>query len=196
MSASEAIVKSFRELVAIMPYDKIAVYEICEKAGVSRKTFYVNFQSKASIVNKIVYDDIIAPLAKANEVLPLMLSSDEILEKLPRLLNENIYKSFYQDKEFYSRLCCRAGSLDSPLVDAIITGLQNLNFDILEALGTNVEPWECDYIAYFYSSSNALLVQRWIRGGMTVPPEDMARLFDKMTTPFWRSVAAGEFSAS
>lgn len=67
MGASDAIVQGFRELLDILPYDKIAVYQICEKAGVSRKTFYVHFQNKASIVNKIVYDDIIAPLVKMNE---------------------------------------------------------------------------------------------------------------------------------
>ena len=188
MGASDAIVQGFRELLEILPYDKIAVYQICEKAGVSRKTFYVHFQNKASIVNKIVYDDIIAPLVKMNEVLPVVIDNNSMVSTLPSVLNESIYKAIYRDKKFYSRLCCHAGSLDSPFVDAIIVGVQDLNHKILDVMGYSKDSWERDYIAYFFSSSNALLIQRWIRSGMTVPPEEMAKLFDRMTTSFWCSL--------
>ena len=74
------------------------------------------------------------------------------------------------------------------VVDAIIVGVQDLNHKILDVMGYSKDSWERDYIAYFFSSSNALLIQRWIRSGMTVPPEEMAKLFDRMTTSFWCSL--------
>lgn len=188
MGAADAIVQGFRELLEILPYDKIAVYQICEKAGVSRKTFYVHFQNKASIVNRIVYDDVIAPLVKMNEVLPVVIDNDNMVSTLPPVLNESIYKAIYRDKEFYSRLCCHAGSLDSPFVDAFIVGVQDLNHKILDVVGYSIDPWERDYIAYFFSSSNALLIQRWIRSGMTVPPEKIAALYDRMSMSFWHGL--------
>jgi Transcriptional regulator len=188
MGAADAIVQGFRELLEILPYDKIAVYQICEKAGVSRKTFYVHFQNKASIVNRIVYDDVIAPLVKMNEVLPVVIDNDNMVSTLPPVLNESIYKAIYRDKEFFSRLCCHAGSLDSPFVDAFIVGVQDLNHKILDVVGYSIDPWERDYIAYFFSSSNALLIQRWIRSGMTVPPEKIAALYNRMSMSFWHGL--------
>lgn len=50
MEAKESVVVSFKELVGEKAYDKITVSEICERAGVSRKSFYADFQDKEAIV--------------------------------------------------------------------------------------------------------------------------------------------------
>ncbi len=192
MSGTDAIIKAFKELVATTPYDKITVYEICEKAGVSRKTFYVHFQNKSGIVSKIVYDDIVKPLSQMDDVFPTLVGTPSIIKSLPELLNQNVYKAIYEDREFYSRLCCMAGSIDSPLVDAFSSGIQFLNLKIMDTLGYKAPDWKKDYISYYFAAGNAILIQRWIRGGMTVPPEELAELYSSMSTPFWLEISGLE----
>lgn len=183
--------KSFKELIVQMgvPYDKIAVYQICDRAKVSRKTFYVHFRSKSNIVEKIVYDDVVSPLMKISDVTLSLISNSQMLEILPEVSNEMVYKAIYEDREFYSRLCCRAGSIDSPLVDALIKGIRQLNVASLDAIGYSGPEWKRDYISYYFAAGNAVLIQRWIRGGMVESTSEIAKLYNQMSTPFWVEIA-------
>ena len=172
-----------------VPYDKIAVYQICDRAGVSRKTFYVHFKSKSNIVDKIVYDDVISPLMQMSGVTMELIGNEQMLRTLPEVSNEMVYKALYADREFYSRLCCHAGSIDSPLVDALINGISKLNSASLNALGYDGPEWRREYISYYFAAGNAVLIQRWIRGGMRETTTELAKLYSEMSTPFWMKVA-------
>ena len=191
MSAADAIVKSFKELIVNMgvPYEKVAVYQICDRAGVSRKTFYVHFKSKADIVDRIVRDEVIAPLMQMSEVSMSLVQNKDMLATLPEVSNEMVYKAIAADKEFYSRLCCRPGSIDSPLVEALIKNIQELNSVSLSHIDFDGPDWKREYISYYFAAGNAVLIQRWIRGGMKESTSELAKLYDSMTTPYWMEIA-------
>ena len=191
MGAAQAIIKSFKELIVNMgvPYEKVAVYQICDRAGVSRKTFYVHFKSKADIVDRIVRDEVIAPLLQMSGVSMSLIENGEMLATLPEVSNEMVYKALAADKEFYSRLCCRPGSIDSPLVEALIKNIQELNSISLEHIGFDGPAWKREYISYYYAAGNAVLIQRWIRNGMKESTSDLAKLYNSMTTPYWMELA-------
>ena len=189
MSARDKIIATFKRLVMETTYDKITVNEICDAAGVSRKTFYVHFQNKAAIVNAIVFKDIVEPMVKMNEVTPSIIGNPEIISQLPKVENRNVYCAIQEDGAFYSRLCSMPGSIDSPLVDALTSAIQSLNLRIMKTIGYEAEAWKLDYISYYYASGNALLIQRWIRSGMAISVDDLTELYDSMTTPFWRQLA-------
>ncbi len=191
MGAKEEIANSFRDLIVNkgVPYEKVAVYQICDQAGVSRKTFYVHYKSKADIVDQVVSDRIVAPLAKMNDASVVLMQNQAMLEHFPEAINELVYKAIRDDAEFYSRLCCKAGSLDSPFVEALIKAIQELNLKMLDVIGFAGPEWKKDYISYFHAAGNAVLVQRWIRRGMKETPEELAKLFNQMDTPHWLSLA-------
>lgn len=191
MGAKEEIANSFRDLIVNkgVPYEKVAVYQICDHAKVSRKTFYVHYRSKADIVDQIVSDRIISPLAKMNDAALTLMQNDTMIQTFPEAINEVVYKAIRDDGEFYSRLCCKAGSLDSPFVESLIKAIQSLNLSVLELIGFPGPDWMKGYISYFHAAGNAVLVQRWIRRGMKESPEELAKLFNAMDTPHWLSLA-------
>ena len=47
---SEATERAFRELIAEKPYRSITVSDICERAHLSRKSFYSRFSNKEDII--------------------------------------------------------------------------------------------------------------------------------------------------
>ena len=191
MGAAEEIVKSFKELIVNMgvPYEKVAVYQVCDRAGVSRKTFYVHFKSKADIVDRIVCDEVVAPLLQMSNVTMNLIENKDMLATLPEVSNEMVYKAIAADKEFYSRLCCRPGTIDSPLVEALIKNIQELNSISLEHIGYSGPDWKREYISYYFAAGNAVLIQRWIRGGMKESTSELAKLYNAMTTPYWMEIA-------
>ena len=190
MCAVDQIIQSYRAIVKEQPYSKITVYQICDRAGVSRKTFYVNFHNKDDILARIIHDEVIDPLTKVADVYLSMSDEKKLLEVLPVSSDMHIYRAFLKDKEFYSRLVAAADSVDSPLVDAITKELYQLNDYVFKAIGYEPPAWQRDYMNYFFSSSAALIIQRWIRGGYQETPEQMAQLFNDSGALYWKNLAA------
>lgn len=190
-SAKEKICDSFRDLIVnkCVPYEKVAVYQICDHAMVSRKTFYVHFKSKADLVDNIVFEKIIAPLMSMDDAALALMKNPSMMASLPQAVNELVYKELCNDKEFYTRLCCKAGTLDSPLVESLIKNIQELNLRVLNKIDYKGPDWMKDYISYFHAAGNAVLIQRWLRRGMKESPEELAELFNQMSTPHWLSLA-------
>ena len=51
------------------------------------------------------------------------------------------------------------------------------------------DDWHTDYIADFFASSQAMLMQKWVADGMRVSPKELADLYGSVTGTFWRSIA-------
>lgn len=189
--AKEKIADSFRDLIVnkCVPYEKVAVYQICDQAQVSRKTFYVHFKSKADLVDHIVHERIVEPLIKMDSAAVALMENPNMMSSLPEAVNELVYKELSEDKEFYVRLCCKAGTLDSPLVESLIKNIQELNLRMLDRIDFKGAEWMKDYISYFHAAGNAVLIQRWMRRGMKESPQELAKLFNQMSTPHWLSMA-------
>jgi len=52
----EAILTAVRELLAVRRLDDLQVNEIVERAGISRQTFYVHFETKYSVIAALIAD--------------------------------------------------------------------------------------------------------------------------------------------
>ena len=61
-----ALAHAFKELLQKQPFDKVAVSDICDACGVSRKTFYYHFQDKYALAEWVFDTEIIALLQKAD----------------------------------------------------------------------------------------------------------------------------------
>ena len=140
-----AIELAFREIVAEKRFRSITVKEICERAGVSRKVFYVHFDSKDDIVDKVFKRDVLQPVPmRGNDFTFINIASS----------------SFY---DLYSRMLARLGYQK--------TGRQS------------------EYVASYFGSAHAQLLQKWICDDYPMSASKIAETYVAMALPFWKSIA-------
>ena len=52
---------------------------------------------------------------------------------------------------------------------------------------SDISALELDYVAYFFASSQAMLMQKWIFDGMPLTPEELGTLYKQMAGYYWES---------
>lgn len=94
----DAIFKAFNELVAKNSFDNISVNDICEKAQVSRSTFYRYFVDKYDVMNhnyRIMFHECVSVSHNYEELFcHLFLYSKENLPAIRRVFNTAGVNSF------------------------------------------------------------------------------------------------------
>ena len=186
MDTKEVIQKSFKKLLTTTPYDKITVTNICEQANISRKTFYVHFCDKNEIVEQLLLQDVIEPMSSLHNLLPHIDA-----DSAPELITEKLYQSFYEKRDYYSKIVEATYWCQSTFIKIATDKIYAVDLQILNELGFRGSTVELDYTCYFFASSQAILLQKWIRDRMIVPPKEMARFYCKWTMPYWRSLYDG-----
>ena len=168
MGAREAFERRFRELVMEKPYQKITVTEICRKAHLSRKTFYDNFQDKEEILQAIFEDDVVKPVRTMNTLLSVRQSRD-----LQGIYMQNVYVPIRPMK-----------GVDDTFVRVVTHSLERLNLEIMgdSEISSGLER---EYVAYYFASSQAMFMQKWIFDGMLFTPQELGTLYEKMTGFYW-----------
>jgi len=180
MTATDDVIKSsLKQLLLEQPLSKITVADICERAGISRKTFYAHFVDKRDIITRIFSDDIIQPITEVRSLLPLAT-----LKSAPMLVTEQMYQNFYANREYYEQLVTPDAQYD--FVDMVASEITKLNMTVLRDI--DLPSSEREYMAYFFAAAQAMLLAKWIREKMRVPPQQLSRLFTKWTIHPWREV--------
>jgi len=179
MTACDSIKQSFKALVVLRSYDRFTVSDVCQQAGVSRKTFYAHFQDKRAVVSRIFVDEALKPVEELHRLLHA-----EDLKSAPKLLTEHMYQSMYDDREYYTRLVGR--NADYTFVDIVTAEIAKMNHSLLASY--NVTDTEREYMAYFFAAAQAMLMFKWIREGMRITPQQMAQYFIKWSVRSWIDV--------
>lgn len=177
MSVIDLILAGFRELIGVRSFNKITISDICRNAGVTRKTFYAYFEGKDDVINKIVQIDIVVPI---EEICRLLRA--EKIKSAPRLITEVLYQVIYDNRAFYENLLTNGGL--EIFVNAITDEIFKLNKRLLSP-HCKLPAQEQDYMAYFYASSQAMLLIKWIEDKMTIPPQRLAEYYMKWTLQNW-----------
>ncbi len=157
----EYIYSAFLQLLNKKEYDNISVCEICEKAGVSRMSFYRNFESKDDLLFKGI--DRIAKSIAIN---------------IEQLDNRNLYtvaqEIFKIAKNYKNALFSIQDSQVSKIIkDMVIEDLQTKTpIDYMNKTSK--------YIPIFYFSSIIAVLIEWLRNGAIESPEEMATLLAKL----------------
>ena len=91
METKNKIIEEYKKLVVSEKKANVPISEICEKVGISRKTFYNYFRDRWDIVEQIILDDIEKPIVQGNaEKLPYHDTTYIIFEKF--LFEKSFYK--------------------------------------------------------------------------------------------------------
>ena len=182
--AVRTIEESFRALLRDKRYKSITVKDICEVAHFSRKTFYANFRDKEDIVSYIFKRDVIQPLYHINAV----FTQDEARSMTPTIQTK-IYQPIYDDREYYRDLVASMKGHDDTFIRVATSAIYDLDREMLVRIGFKGDEVHADYISYFYASSQAMFMQKWICDNFNLTVDELSQLYYSMTLEFWHTVA-------
>lgn len=183
--AKSAIISSLKELVEERPYTSITVSDICQNAHVSRKSFYNMFENKDDVLSTIFKQDVIEPIESLNVALTQKQAFD-----MSMLFYEKVYEKIYESAAFYGKLLGSMRGRDDTFIRIATHAIYDLNINILTAHEWMGDIRKADYTAYFFASSQAMFMQKWVSDGMPYTPHELAKLYEEMTRQFWISTFA------
>ncbi len=151
------IYEAFLQLLEKKHYDSISVCEICQKAGVSRMSFYRNFESKEDLTFKGIKH--------------IMKNIEDILKNLEVINKFTIIQEFFQAAKKYKNaiISLQGSQIEKTLGDIVTQELtQNNNIDYFNKTSK--------YIPILYFSAITTVMFYWLKQGAEESPEDMARM--------------------
>lgn len=144
------IQNAFLELLCDKPVNRIAVKEVCEKAGINRGTFYKHYLDCYDLMDKLeqrAIADFDAVLASAKDV-----GEEKAMLAVLRTVQDN--------RDMVSRLAARAGG------EHFLRQLAEHYFARVEYPDT--------VSGTFLAAGCAGVMEYWVRSGMAQPPEQVA----------------------
>lgn len=158
----DLITTALFELLDSMPFSQISVTEVCERAGVARKTFYRNFPTKLAVVEQLV-----------DRVFYEFMQKYDFKTSGAR----KIYLYWYE-----YILCTREFSkifFDPDLYEFITGKIREfVEVELIETLYSTVsfDPLLADYYLSFAAAGIASLMREWMKNDCGVPAKTMATL--------------------
>ena len=157
LKTEESIKSTFKTMLLEMPYEKITIKELCERAVINRKTFYLHYNS---------IDDVLEEFQEelASEYFDRIKDFDHIANV------EKMIEAFFlfseEKGEFYEKIHC------------------NYNYDYIHQQTTNklslkvqdnlksirkFTPEKQDIILAFVNSATLGIYRQWIKDGKKIP---------------------------
>jgi len=172
------LIRAMLKLVRSKKFQAISVDEICEKSGVSKRTFYRYYSDKHALLKDVFVDCFFS-----------MIPVDEGMD--PWDMIQAICEQVYSDKKFFSHSFEVKGQ----------NGFGEEVKEILLPLFSRRLPsyGSADRMRDFFTSTdidrNLLLIEEWISEGMRIPPAEFAsalRTSYIVYSTWLREVASGE----
>ncbi len=167
----KALAQALKELAGDKPFEKIAVKDICDACGVSRKTFYYHFGDKYALMEWIFDTECSKLFAKSG--------AEDLWSKV-----QTLCQYFYDNRVFYNNLLQFQGQ------NAFRYHFQESLFEIMEKyllpereaidmVAERNHEWP-ENILKFYSRflADAMMgsVYRWLHEGAKQSPEEFVAL--------------------
>jgi AcrR family transcriptional regulator len=179
MDAAETIVAALRDLLAVKPYTRISVQNLCESAYLSRRTFYKHFADKTAVVSAMVYEDFIGP--------PLAMRKSIDLKEFKssaRLLSETTYKIIFENRLCYNNLLEYMGKMQ--LAEIIQEVNSSFTFSVIE--NYDYPPEDMEFAAFMMGSLSAAMIVRWIEQGYPESHTRLSQLYNSWVLAHWREL--------
>ncbi|NGM17469.1 TetR/AcrR family transcriptional regulator [Xiamenia xianingshaonis] len=178
-----ALERSFRQLVLERRYRSVSIGDICKEAHVSRNTFYDYFQNKEDLLATVFRNDAF----RAIEQFHTMFSCDELrdIKQVEYTLVSKMYSGLLNEKELYSRLVLSMHGNDNSFIRAVTKVIYEFDRQHLKKIGYRGSERRADYVAYFFASSQAMIMEKWILDGFAMSASELATLYNNLTYSFW-----------
>lgn len=168
----QMLAESFKDLARRMPIDKITIKQITDGAGVIRPTFYNHFQDKYELLECIIRTEILDP------VIPL-IQAGCLKESMLQ-----IFRNMLEDKKFYKKVARLEGqnSCESIARKFIMEILYTFINERVGEKKLAKRGLTISLVAEYYAQSMSFVVIQWARLDMSLTPEQMADIFEYITT--------------
>lgn len=166
--SKEAICEALRACMERQPLASISVQGVCDKAGLSRKTFSRNFSDLQDVVVYQVFLDFIQPICELKSIM------GDFMVDTPTTFNRNLHV-LRQNKAYYDDVAATYGMLW--LTEQIAQAALQLDYDPYEH--HHFTPTERSFVEHFYVHAVASVYRWWMEEGMETPEEDVARMTDR-----------------
>ena len=179
MDVVEQVEEAFKGLLLGKPYSKITVSEICRTAGVTRKAFYSVFHDKEAVVEALFDKHVVKRLRDLHRLFDLqdrLILNDTFVKRM--------YEALYAEKEYYLNLVGPLRGHDDTFLRVVTNSIYKFNMESTSILDVIQPEYKRDYVAYFFASSQAMLMQKWISDRMVISPDELADIYNDLTMPF------------
>lgn len=167
MNIEDRVCDTLVDMMAEMPFEKIKVTALVERAGISRSSFYVYFQSTYDVL-QMVEESVITDLILSQTV-PVSFSSKEIVELSARIKKKlrafNVLTGPNGSPSFYSKLAARN---------------RKILLNMAEELDSAVTATELQVINEFTLAGKIRIFQWWEEHENYVSVSEMAMILDKL----------------
>lgn len=162
----DRITSALFELMKAKPYADISITEICKSAGVARKTFYRNFESKTAIIAQKI-DAVFLSFARNYD--------------FARMGARGIYRFCYE--YLYDNRAVALGMLDPDLFKLIVQKIRECVEIVLGSTFHNsvsFDPALSEYYLEFAAVGVATVMRAWVQNGCKTPAKTMATLTERL----------------
>ena len=156
----DLITTAFFELLEHTPFVDITISDICNRAGVARKTFYRNFTSKTAVVERLV-----------DQVFGEFMQKYDFKTSGARKIYLYWYEYILCTREFSAMF------FDPDLYPFIVEKIKEfVQIELEEALYNAVSfaPLLADYYLNFAAAGIASLMREWMKKDCVTPAKTMA----------------------
>lgn len=163
--SKQLVTAALIELMQKKQFNEITISEISLKAGVVRRTFYRNFDSKEDVLS--YYMETLIEEYKNR----LMINKELTLEMSVRIL----FKLCYENKECF--LAFKRNGLLGRLLDkwnTTLPVLHNLVLDRLQNFPITKNEQTLSYLLTFNVGGVFNMIIKWINDGMDLTPDELA----------------------
>ncbi|MCD8018896.1 MAG: dihydroxyacetone kinase transcriptional activator DhaS [Clostridiales bacterium] len=154
-----ALASALKELLEEVPFEKISVSDICQKCGMSRKSFYYHFKDKYDLMNWIFDVEFMEKVEPLDyEDLMIFLS--------------NLCSCFYQNRSFYRRAFKIKGQ------NSFMEHFREMLEPIIQYYFNNSlsDIKNQEFQVHFYSDAFISAFVRWLSAKDCVPSEEFIQM--------------------
>lgn len=158
------ICAAYKELVEHRPIESISIQMICDKAGLSRKTFSRHFGSMQEVAACQMKADFVQPINDLDRLLlGQSLGVTVALERNLNVLKENA--------PYYTSITREFGI--NWFTDQLAAFALELDFSPYAAY--DLGPDELDFVEHYFAYAVASVFRWWLQRGMDLPTDEVAR---------------------
>ncbi|MCC8162194.1 MAG: TetR/AcrR family transcriptional regulator C-terminal domain-containing protein [Lachnospiraceae bacterium] len=158
----QAYARALTELMQEVPFEKITVAQICEKFGMSRKSFYYHFKDKYDLVAWIFDENFIAIVKKE--------------QKDAWAFMELLCSFLYENRDFYRKVLVVEGqnSFSAHFEELLSPMIQNRLQTVYA--GKELHPICIDFVVDGLLCS----LKRWLLGKYDIPAEEFVDILHSL----------------
>lgn len=176
--AQELIKQAFFDLLREKAYKKITITEICQRAGVARRTFYSHYETLEFLVSSIL-DEILQQF----EQMLYQRSLQGIDEDFDIKVSAALFRAFSESNDFI--ILIKNVDIDEILVQKILSRWLRYIFEEAHPRRGILDPcpeitiYNFTFITYGFLG----ILKRWILQDQNFAPEEMALLHYRLGSP-------------